>query len=89
MANADTIIEMSLSRIEANERRKRRLLRYEPDESNGLLHGREHRNHGLDDVEGMGIIGILLLILILLGIAAPVKYLFFGKPKPAKPERPV
>jgi hypothetical protein len=38
---------------------------------------------------GMGIIGILLLILILLGIAAPVKYLFFGKPKPAKPERPV
>jgi hypothetical protein len=35
---------------------------------------------------GMGIIGVLLLILILLGIAALVKYLFFGKPKPAKPE---
>ena len=38
---------------------------------------------------GMGMIGVLLLILILLGIAALVKYLFFGKPKPAKPERPV
>jgi hypothetical protein len=38
---------------------------------------------------GMGIIGILPLILIPLGIAALVKYLFFGKPKPAKPERPV
>jgi hypothetical protein len=38
---------------------------------------------------GMGIIGVLLLILILLGIAALVKYLFFSKPKPAKPERPV
>ena len=38
---------------------------------------------------GMGIIGVLLLILILLGIAALVQYLFFGKPKPAKPERPV
>jgi hypothetical protein len=40
-------------------------------------------------MEGMWIIGILPLILILLGIAALVKYLFFGKPKPAKPERPV
>ena len=38
---------------------------------------------------GMGIIGALLLILIILGIAALVKYLFFGKPRPAKPERPV
>ena len=33
---------------------------------------------------GMGIIGGLLLILILLGIAALVKYLFFGKPKPTR-----
>ena len=38
---------------------------------------------------GMWIIGVLLLILILLGVAALVKYLFFGKPNPAKPERPV
>ena len=38
---------------------------------------------------GMGIIGVPLLILILLGIAALVKYLFFGKPKPATPERTV
>ena len=33
---------------------------------------------------GMRIVGVLLLILILLGIAALVKYLFFGKPKSAR-----